>query len=130
MNICEVNFLNLDIFSHLCYNLGVNTRRGYTGESDKTMDWGEIIQNLFFDLILTVFVYLLVPVIFCIRKKTMTQKQIKTVVIINGVCVCLLCGIIAGRVSGAVFLWSWVSKKIMEKVLLVDEGDEHIEENQ
>lgn len=91
------------------------------------MDWGEIILTLVLDLILTVFVYLLVPVIFCIRKKPMTQKQIKTVVIINGICVCLLCGIIAGKVTGAVFLWSWVAKKIMEKRLLVDDKNDEFD---
>ena len=89
------------------------------------MDWGEIILTLVLDLILTVFFYLLVPVIFCIRKKPMTQKQIKKVIIINGVCVCLLFVILSGRVTAAVFLWSWVAKKIMERVLLVDdESDE------
>ena len=99
------------------------------------MDWGAIILTLVLDLILTVFFYLLVPVIFCIRKKPMTQKQIKKVVIINGICVCLLCGIIAGRVSGAVFLWSWVAKKIMERVLLTDDENdvlsevEHVDES-
>ena len=98
-------------------------------ESDAFMNWGEIIITLILDLILTVFFYLLVPVIFCIRKKSMTKKQIKKVIIINGVCVCLFFGILVGRVTAAVFLWSWVGKKIMERVLLVDEEDEQTEEN-
>lgn len=93
------------------------------------MNWGEIILSLFLDLILTVFFYLFVPVVFCIRKKPMTQKQIKKVIIINGVCVCLLCGIIAGRVTAAVFLWSWVGKKIMERVLLVDDERDGLRED-
>ena len=32
LNVCEANFLKLDIFSCIWYNVGVNTRRGY-GES-------------------------------------------------------------------------------------------------
>lgn len=93
------------------------------------MNWGEIIVTLILDLILTVFFYLLVPVIFCIRKKSMTKKQIKKVVIINGVCVCLFFGILAGRVTAAVFLWSWVAKKIMERVLLVDDERDGLRED-
>lgn len=104
------------------------------------MDWGAIILTLVLDLILTVFFYLLVPVILCIRKKPMTQKQIKKVVIINGICVCILFVFIRLANGGdlkmtpAVFLWSWVAKKIMEKRLLVDDATgvlneaEHVDE--
>jgi ribosomal protein L40E len=95
------------------------------------LDWGAIIITLLLDLILTVFFYLLVPVIFCIRKKSMTQKQIKKVIIINAICVALICGIIAGKITGAVFLWSWVGEKIMKRVLLIeDEANEPLQENQ
>ena len=102
---------------------------GAMRESDKIMDWGALFLTLILDLILTVFLYLLVPVIFCIRKKPMTKKQIKKVVIINGICVCLLCTIISRSVSGAVFLWSWVAKKIMERVLLTDDERDELKED-
>lgn len=63
----------------------------------------------------------------------MTKKQIKKVIIINAIVVCLLINIIISAsgetptASGAVFLWSWVGKKIMERVLLEDEKDESIQ---
>lgn len=124
--VCE----NVAIVETMCYNIFANAD-GLKRESESFMNWGEIILSLFLDLILTVFFYLLVPVIFCIRKKSMTKKQIKKVIIINGVCVCLFFGILAGRVTAAVFLWSWVGKKIMERVLLLeDDGNNHLQENQ
>ncbi len=89
------------------------------------MDWGVIIL----DLILTVFFYLFVPVVFCIRNKPMTEKQIKKVIIINAISVWILIVVIISasggepQASGAVFLWSWVGKKIMERVLLREEND-------
>ncbi len=91
------------------------------------MDWEEIILTLVLDLILTVFFYLLVPIIFCIRKKPMTEKQIKKITIINGIVVWLVFSIIISSVDEgissvpAAFLWSWIGKMIMERVLLEDE---------
>ena len=94
------------------------------------MDWGAIILTLIMDFIFTVFFYLLVPVIFCIRNKPMSKKQINRVIWINAAIIWFVFRIIAIAVDGesgtgaAVFLWSWVGKKIMERVLLIkDEAD-------
>ena len=82
---------------------------------------------LILDIILTIFGYLLVPVIFCIRNKPMTKKQIKKVIIINAIVVWFVFQIIISASGGtpnanaSVFIWSWVGKKIMERVLLKDE---------
>lgn len=95
------------------------------------MDWGAII----FDLVVTVFFYLLVPVIFCLLKKPMTKKQINKVIIINGAILWLIFRIISIEINGepgtgaAVFLWSWVGQKIMEKVLLKAEDNKQDDEN-
>ena len=104
-----------------------NSCRGLYGERERFMVWVEIIL----DLILTVFCYLLVPVIFCIRHKPMTKKQINRVIWINGAILWLLFRIISIAINGepgtgaSVFLWSWVGKKIMERVLLKDEENAH-----
>lgn len=88
------------------------------------MDWDTIILTIFVDLIITVFAYLLVPVIYCLRKKPLTEKQIKKIIIINAIGVWLIFQIIYSafdgtRTSAAVFLWSWVGYKIMMKNLLI-----------
>ena len=86
------------------------------------MNWGEIIKTLFLDLIITVFGYLLVPIIFCIRDYPLYEREIKKIITINAVCVCIVFTIIQSclgnvRPSGAVFLWSWVGYIIMKKRL-------------
>ena len=86
----------------------------------------DFVTILLLDLFVTVFLYLLVPVIFCLRKKPMTQKQIKKVIIINAICVWLLFQIIISASGGsgtsaAVFLWSWVGYSLMKKKLLITE---------
>ena len=59
----------------------------------------------------------------------MTEKQIKKVIIINAISVWILIVVIISasggepQASAAVFLWSWVGKKIMERVLLREESD-------
>lgn len=95
------------------------------------MDWGTIIL----DIILTVFFYLLVPVIFCIRNKPMTKKQINKVIWINGAILWCIFRIISIAINGepgtgaAVFLWSWVGQKIMQRVLLKGEENEGTSES-
>ena len=86
------------------------------------MDWGILIL----DLILTVFGYLLVPVIFCIRNKPMSKKQINKIVYINGAVVWLIFALITGNPTSAVILWSWVGKKIMERTLLKEEQVDNV----
>ena len=85
---------------------------------------------LILDLALTVFGYLLVPTIYCLRKKPLTAKKIKKIIILNAICVWLVFQIIrlaAGgdaRVSAAVWLWSIVGHFMMKKRLLIKEEPE------
>lgn len=94
------------------------------------MDWGEILLTILFDLIITVFFYLLVPVIYCLRKKSLTKKQIRKIVIINGVVVWLIFRILTLALTGeagtgaAVFLWSAVADWLLKKYCLVEEDEE------
>lgn len=78
-----------------------------------------IITSIF----ITAFAYLLVPIIFCIRKKKRTDKQIKKIVVLNGICVWMIFAIIninadVNRTSGAIFLWSAVAYFLMKKYCL------------
>ena len=96
------------------------------------MDWGEILLSLLFDLVITVFFYLLVPVIFCLQQKSFTKKQIKEIVIINGAVVWFIFQIITSIINGepsgsiAVFLWSYVANWLLKRNCLV-EGEEEEE---
>lgn len=84
------------------------------------------------DLLATAIAYLLVPIIFCIREKPLTLPQIKKIVIINGICVWLICMIIRieqgiDGTSAVVFLWSYIAYLLMKKKCLKKEDDtEHI----
>lgn len=78
-----------------------------------------IITSIF----ITAFAYLLVPIIFCIRKKKRTDKQIKKIIVLNGICVWIIFAIIninadVNRTSGAIFLWSAVAYFLMKKYCL------------
>lgn len=90
------------------------------------MDWGILIL----DIIVTVFLYLLVPIICCIRHKPMTKKQIRRIIIANAIVVWLFFRILISALGGeptssaAVFLWSWVGHMIMKRVLLRDTESE------
>ena len=94
------------------------------------MDWEEILLTLLFDLIITVFFYLLVPVIFCLRRKSLTKKQIRTIVIVNGAVVWLIFQILTLELTGeagtgaAVFLWSFVVNWLLKKYCLIEEDEE------
>lgn len=81
---------------------------------------------LFLDLCITAFAYLFVPTIFCIRNKPLSHAKIRTIVIINGVCIWLLFTIIKSLLnspgtSAAVFLWSFIADLIMTKRLAPEE---------
>lgn len=98
------------------------------------MDWDKILLVLILDLILTVFGYLLVPTIYCLRKKPLSAKKIKKIIIINAICVWLVFQIIrsaAGEsgASAAVFLWSWVGHIMMKKHLLVEEESDPLKDD-
>ena len=94
------------------------------------MDWGEILLTLLLDLVITAFFYLAVPGFFCLRKKTLTKKQIKTIVIINGIVVWLVFRILTLELTGetnsgaAVLLWSFVAYKILKRYCLAEDEDE------
>ena len=90
------------------------------------MDFGAIVFSLLLDLVFTAFLYLLVPVIFCLNKKPLKKSTIKKIIIINAVCIWLAFQIInmalgVTETSAAVFLWSWVGYTIMKKCLAIDE---------
>ena len=93
------------------------------------MDWGEILASLVLDLVFTTFFYLLVPVILCIRRSSLTQKQIKKIVIVNGAVVWLVFRIIITAISGepgtgaAVFLWSAVANGLLKKYCMKEKAD-------
>lgn len=89
---------------------------------------------LLIDLILAIFGYLLVPVIFTIRGKEMSLKQIKKVTIINGIVVWLILSVIISISTNgeevanvSVVLWSYVGYSIMKKKCLKQNTDIHSE---
>lgn len=82
-------------------------------------------MTLLFNLIITIFCYLLVPVIISLRGKQYTQSQIKKISIINGIAVYIVFSIIiisssTGETANvaACFLWSSVGNWIMKKKCL------------
>lgn len=94
------------------------------------MDWGEILLTFLFDLVVTVFFYLLVPVIFCVRKKSFTKKQINKIVFINGAVVWFIFRILTLALNGepssgaTVLLWSAVAYWLLKKNCLIEAEDE------
>jgi hypothetical protein len=89
------------------------------------MSASEIITTILVSLCLTVFLYMLVPVILIIRGKQYPASKIKKIAIINGAIVWLICTLIASANgntsgSGAVFLWTWVGYKLLMKKLATD----------
>ena len=94
------------------------------------MDWGEILLSLVFNLVVTVFFYLLVPVIFCVRKKSFTKKQINKIVFINGAVVWFIFRILTLAINGepssgaTVLLWSAVAYWLLKKNCLKEAEDE------
>lgn len=77
-------------------------------------------MELLINLLITATAYLLIPVIFCFSGKQLSQKQIKTIIIVNSACVWLIFTIIRieAGISGtsfAVFLWSSVAYFLMKK---------------
>ena len=82
------------------------------------MDFGVLLL----DLIITVFFYLLVPIIFCLHRKPLTAAQIKKIVIINGVVVWLLCSIISEEFDkwAPAVLWSGFAHWLLKRNCLID----------
>ncbi len=98
------------------------------------MNLEELALSLFIDFAITVFLYLIVPVVYCIKNKPLSKKKIKRIITINAICVCVLFLIIKislggdAKVTGAVFLWSWVGYKMMKKKLCASNDTETQEE--
>lgn len=92
-----------------------------------SIDMPRLVIYFLASLIITVFGYLLVPVIYCIKKSKLSQKQIKRICIINGIVVWFIFQIIAislyddASSGGAVFLWSAVAYHLLKKHCLNDE---------
>ena len=87
----------------------------------------EFFLILILDIALTAVGYLFVPTIYCLRKKPLTAKKIKKIIIINAIIVWLAFQITiisldgTSNASAAVFLWSWVGHSMMKKHLLINE---------
>lgn len=86
----------------------------------------EVFVTFLLDLLFTAVSYLLVPIIFCLSKKELSNSQIKKLVIVNGVCVWLIFTIIRiengiDGTSAAVFLWSGIAYWLMRKHCLEKE---------
>lgn len=87
----------------------------------------EFLLYILTELFLTAFFYLLIPVIItiCYRNKKLSQKKIKRIAIINGICVWLVIMVIrieSGDESTnfSIFLWSWLSYLLMKHFCLED----------
>lgn len=92
------------------------------------MDWGSIFATLLLDLVITVLGYLLVPTILSVRHKSLTNAQIKQIVIINGIVVWFAFRLLISALGGepgsgaAVFLWSAVAHWMLKKNCLKTDG--------
>ena len=92
------------------------------------MDWLTLLVNY----AVTIFLYLLVPAILCLRGTTMPKKTITTITIINGICVWILFRILGAESSTTwpAFIWSGVGYALMKrKLLLQDEENESTSES-
>lgn len=96
------------------------------------------MKDFIVNLILTAFIYLLVPFMFCLNSKGTGRQYehstIKKIVIINAICGWILFRIIEIEMTGtssagiAVFLWSWIAYKLLKKHELIDDPYEYVEE--
>jgi hypothetical protein len=98
----------------------------------------ETFFSILVGIVITAVAYLVIPVLFCTSKKQRTEKQIKKIVAINGICIWLIFMIIRISVgiegtSAAVFLWSGVAYFLMKKFCLdtpnVEEQSIGVEQN-
>ena len=90
-----------------------------------------VVLTFILSLLITIFVYLLVPTIVILRKKEYKQSKIRRIAIINGIVCFLLFSVIQielggdGGNVGACLLWSFVGYWLMKQnCLLDDEEDE------
>ena len=87
----------------------------------------ELLLYILTELFLTAFFYLLIPTIItiCYRNKKLSQKKIKRIAIINGICVWLVIMVIRiengdESTNFSIFLWSWLSYLLMKHFCLED----------
>ena len=93
----------------------------------------EILPYLLLNISITAAAYLIVPLLIVIMGKSLTISQIRTITIINGICVWLVFAIIRENegIEGsgaAVFLWASVGHAILKKCCLVEKTDTNQEE--
>lgn len=85
------------------------------------------VVTLLLGVLITAAACLLVPAIFCIKKKRLLTKEIKRIVWINGGCVWLLLQILTLALGGkpnsgiAVFLWSGVAHWLLRRNCALDD---------
>lgn len=88
------------------------------------MDWGLTIANIVLSLLVTVFGYLLVPIIVILKGNKYDDKKLKRINRINCVVVWILFRIIRTAINGepgtgaAVFLWGAVGQHLLNKYCL------------
>ncbi len=85
----------------------------------------EVLTAILLDLFSTIFAYLCLPTIYCLRRTQLTPSQVKKIVIVNSVCVWLIFTIIriangTGGIAGG-FLWCYVANWLMKKYCLKTE---------
>lgn len=91
------------------------------------MDWGSTIANIVLSLSVTVFGYLLVPIIVILKGNKYDAKKLKRINRINCIIVWILFRIIRTAISGepgtgaAVFLWGAVGQWLLNTYCLKDE---------
>ena len=88
------------------------------------MDWGSTIANIVLSLSVTVFGYLLVPIILILKGNKYDAKKLKRINRINCIIVWILFRIIRTAINGepgtgvAVFLWGAVGQHLLNKYCL------------
>lgn len=96
----------------------------------------EYAISLLLDLILTVAIYMFVPIIIIIKQKKFTKKKLKTIMIFNGIGGFILFFIIIGVLASegapsfvAPIFWSITGYKILQKTSCLDDENDLIATN-
>ena len=84
------------------------------------------LKSIIFSLIITMFLYLLVPVVLSLRSNKYSQKKIKRIAIINGLIVWLIINAVKYSISlstaslAVTLFWSWIGYGLMEHKILLE----------
>ena len=86
-----------------------------------------LLDVIVLDLIVTVFLYLIVPIILCLSERKMTLPQIKKIAILNGAMVWLIITIVRVEQGGdgksaAGLVWAFIAYWLMKKKCLHKEN--------